>query len=296
MAVDPALKKTKELVRKRARRRRRAWITLAAAAGLGLVLAAGYLFWLRDSSLVEVRDVEVRGMPAGTEQADEIQATIEDSVGGMTTLHLDPDRLDRDLAGFPRIESSAIEADFPNRATVTVRLRQDGSILGAGPDALLIAGDGTVLGPAGESAEKLPRIDGGGSDGSTASAEATPTDESTAPPEGSATSAGAVPSAGTAPPAGAMLEGPQLAQALVLGAAPSEIGSFLDRSDFGKDGVAVTLSNGLVLLFGDATSIEEKWRAAASVIADPELSGAGYVDLSVPRRPAVGSGYEPDGG
>jgi hypothetical protein len=49
----------------------------------------------------------------------------------------------------------------------------------------------------------------------------------------------------------------------------------------------VVLSNGLVLLFGDASRAIEKWKAAASVIADPELSGADYVDLSVPRRPAV---------
>jgi len=51
--------------------------------------------------------------------------------------------------------------------------------------------------------------------------------------------------------------------------------------------VEVTLSNGLVLAFGDPTQIDLKWRAAAAVIADPGLTDAVYVDLAVPRRPAV---------
>lgn len=260
MARKTSLKQTAELARVRARKRRRAWFTISAVLALGLVLAAGYQFWLRDLSLFEIRDLQVRGVTAGTREGDEITAAVERAAGQMTTLHLDPELLEQELAGFARVGSSAIEADFPNGATVTVSLRSDGSVLGSGPDALLIATDGTVLGVAGEAKGDLPLI----ADGER--------------------------------PDGARLEGPALAQALVLGAAPGEIRSFVDRSEFGGNGVKVTLSNGLVLLFGDATAIDQKWRAAASVISDPELSEASYVDLSVPRRPAVGTGSTIGGG
>ncbi|MBK5110455.1 MAG: FtsQ-type POTRA domain-containing protein [Thermoleophilia bacterium] len=254
MAEDRSLKQTAELARKNARKRRRAWITVSLVLAVGLALAAGYQFWLRDSSLVEIRDLQIQGVTAETDQGEEITATVKQAVGGMTTLHLDPGGLERDLARFPRVESADIEADFPNGATVTVGLRSDGSVLGTGEDAVLIATDGTVLGPAGEAGGRLPVI----ADGESAD--------------------------------GGRLEGPELAQATVLGATPDEIRSFVERSEFGKNGVEVILSNGPVLVFGDDSSVDQKWRAAASVISDPELTDAGYVDLSLPRRPAVGTG------
>lgn len=260
MAEGTSLKQTAEMVKVRARRRRRAAYTISVVLALGLVLAAGYQFWLRDLSLFEIRDLNVQGVTTGSREGDGITAAVERAAGQMTTLHLDPDLLAGELAGFPRVESAKIDADFPNAATATVRLKSDGSVLGSGRDALLVATDGTVLGQAGEAEDELPAI----ADGER--------------------------------PDGDRLEGPALAQALVLGAAPDEIRSFVDRSKFGGNGVEVTLSNGLVLVFGDATAIDQKWRAAASVIADPELGGASYVDLSVPRRPAVGTGDDLGGG
>jgi hypothetical protein len=130
-------------------------------------------------------------------------------------------------------------------------------VFGDGADALLIASDGTVLGSPGDMVDQLPLVGSGD------------------------------------PPRDGRLDGRALEQAVVLGAVPRELRSYVDRSDFGRDGVEVTLSNGLVLLFGDSTKAEQKWKAAASVIADPGLTDAGYVDLSVPRRPAVGTGDGP---
>ena len=53
------------------------------------------------------------------------------------------------------------------------------------------------------------------------------------------------------------------------------------------DGVQVLFENGLVMLFGDPSHADQKWRAAAALIADPNFDTSSYVDLSVPRRPAV---------
>jgi hypothetical protein len=58
--------------------------------------------------------------------------------------------------------------------------------------------------------------------------------------------------------------------------------------------VVVELDDGLTMLFGDSTHVDQKWRAAAALIADPNFDTSGYVDLTVPRRPAV-SPEVPDG-
>lgn len=242
---------TAQLARGRERRRRR-FIMLAFVLLISAVaLFAFYQYWLRDSSLVGITDLQVNGVTTETEEGKQIESAVEVATGEMTTLHLKPELLDEELARFPRVRSATIESGFPHSATVTVDQRADGSVFENGDDALLIATDGTVLGTAGQGTEDLPRIGAGD------------------------------------PPAGDLLEGRTLVQALVLGTVPKELSSFVDESDFGKDGVEVTMSNGLVLLFGDASKADQKWRAAASVIADPDLIDASYVDLSVPRRPAV---------
>ena len=243
---------TAELARKRERRRRRFTIMAALLLLAGVGLYAGYQYWLRDSSFVEIRDLQVNGVTTDTEEGKQIRSAVEVAAGEMTTLHLKPEVLEEELSRFPRVRSATIEADFPHSATVTVDQRTDGSVFNTGVDELLIATDGAVLGTAGQATEGLPEIGSGD------------------------------------PPAGDRLEGPTLVQALVLGAVPTALRSYVVESDFTKDGVEVTLSNGLVLLFGDASKADQKWRAAASVISDPDLYDAGYVDLSVPRRPAVG--------
>ena len=225
---------------------------------VGVGVFAGFQYWFRDSSFVEIRHLRVQGVTEDTDEAKQIRSAVALAAGEMTTLHLKPGLLDEELARFPRVRSAKIESAFPNKATVTVDLRRNGSVFDVGTDALLIATDGTVLGTAGQGTEDLPKIVEGN------------------------------------PPQGVQLDGRAKVQALVLGAVPSKLQSHVEKSGFGKDGVEVTLSNGLVLLFGDASKTDQKWRAAASVIADPDLSNASYVDLSIPRRPAVRSSEMPD--
>jgi cell division septal protein FtsQ len=64
------------------------------------------------------------------------------------------------------------------------------------------------------------------------------------------------------------------------------------RSFYGKSGIDVELRSGVELRFGDASRAAEKWRAAATVLADPAITALDYVDLQAPQRPAVyGSGH-----
>ncbi len=242
---------TAELARRRERRRRRLVMLVAGGLIAAVAVFAGYTYWLRDSSLVKIKDLEVVGVSSHTEEGSQIVGAVEVAVGEMTTLHIKPEVLAEEMSRFPRVESAKIEGDFPNGATVTITERGNGSVFDTGSKKLLIATDGTVLGTAGAGTEDLPSIAVGD------------------------------------PPAGPKLEGRTLTQALVLGAVPDELRKYTEKSEMSKEGVEVTMSNGLVLLFGDSSKADQKWKSAASVIADPNLVDASYVDLTVPRRPAV---------
>ncbi len=90
------------------------------------------------------------------------------------------------------------------------------------------------------------------------------------------------------PPPGGRLAGPLLQQARVLGAAPPALRPYVESSYYGESGVDVELASGIELRFGDDSQVEEKWRAAAAVLADPETTALDYVNLHAPRHPAIG--------
>lgn len=246
-------------IRGRVARRRRLRLVGLLALVLAIGLAISWFTWLRDLPVFEIRDVRVTGLETlstaeDQEEAAALTRTVTTSLGGMTTLHVRQDELDRALARWPRVAGVDVSTEFPNGATARLDLREDGSVIGEGDTAVLVATDGTLLGPVGEGTGTLPLIGG------------------EPPPDDRAT-----------------LGGPRLSQAIVLGSVPTEIRPFVDRSRIGEKGIEVELTNGLLLIFGDDTKPEAKWKAATTVIADPELAGAGYVDLTVPWRPAVGS-------
>jgi hypothetical protein len=90
------------------------------------------------------------------------------------------------------------------------------------------------------------------------------------------------------PPKNGRLAGPMLQQARVLGAAPPALRPYLAASRYGESGVDVETSSGIELRFGDASLAAQKWKAAAAILADPEITALDYVDLHAPGRPAYG--------
>lgn len=225
--------------------------TLALCA-IAFALAAAYTWWLRDSSLVAVKTVKVEGVPAGSANAAAVREALADAARGMTTLHLRPAALEEAVKPFPLVKSVSAEAGFPNSLTIRVTERRPAALIGTGSDALAVAADGTILRGVPASELQLPRL---------------PLSEA---------------------PKRQRLTGTTLEQTLVLGAAPKALRPFLDRSFYVEEGVVVELVSGIELRFGPAAKAREKWRAAAAVLADPELTVLDYVDLSAPRRPAVG--------
>ena len=131
--------------------RRRVFMVLAAC----LVLAAGFQFWLRDSTLVAVENVKVTGLT--TKDASRVRAALVSAAHTMTTLHVDQAELEDAIAAYPVVRALEVQADFPHRLDIRVIEHRPAAIIGGLP----VAGDGTIL--RGLPVEgRLPEIDARG--------------------------------------------------------------------------------------------------------------------------------------
>ncbi len=234
-------------------RARRGLVILLVSA---LAVGAVYRLWIRDAPFVSVDRVTVTGL--STDDADRVRAALVSTARTMTTLHVERDRLERVVAGYPVVRALEIETDFPHAMSIRVVEHRPVAIVVTGGARLPVAADGTVLdGLPVEGRLPLVRADGGLRSNRLADPDAV----------GAARIAGAAP-------------GP-------LRHRLREIGHESDR------GYVAQLRRGPELVFGSAAHLRAKWVAAARVLADADTQGATYVDLRVPGRPAVGGlGFE----
>ncbi len=226
-------------------------------AVIGIVvgaLAAGYFFWLRDSSLVAVTNVDVVGVASGDRA--EIVSELTAAGESMSTLHVQPDRVDRVAARFPTIESVTLDANFPHGLRIEVSERPPALLVKAGDQEVPAAADGTILNGVdvpGEDALPVLEVDG------------------------------------DLPTGARRLSDEPLQEALVVGAAPEPLRPLIEGVRYAKDyGVELTLKGGIPVRFGSGSRADAKWAAAAAVLADPELDALTYLDVRVPERPAAG--------
>lgn len=90
------------------------------------------------------------------------------------------------------------------------------------------------------------------------------------------------------PPQATRVQGQVLEQVRVLAATPAALRPYVEDTYFGESGVDVNLTSGIELRFGNSAGAARKWRAAAAVLANPELTSLDYVDLHAPAHPGVG--------
>ena len=229
------------------RQRRR----LAALAAVAVVMVAGYLLWLRDSSLVEVRAVTVTGL-AGSD-SERIRAALESTARNMTTLHVDRGKLERAASAFPVVRALEVKADFPHGMRIHVLQEVPAAVLASGTRRVAVAADGTILtGLAVPAGLPLIRVSG-------------------AMPRLRVAAAG------------------DRARVAVAAGVPAGLRPRLQavRHERGR-GVVALMRDGPKLIFGDAARVAAKWAAAAGVLADRDAAGADYVDVRIPERPAAG--------
>jgi cell division protein FtsQ len=212
----------------------------------------GAWVWLRDSSLVAVNGVTVTG--ASGPSAGRIDAALEAAAHGMSTLHVNVGKLRAAVSEFPSVKNIKVATSFPHGMRIQVIEQQAVAVLSAPGQRAAVAGDGTVLRDS-----SLP---------------------------------GGLPTV----PVGALPSGSQvtdartLAMLAVLGAAPYQLLDHVQSvADNAAHGVVVQLRNGPSLYFGAPGLGSAKWTAASEVLADAGSVGAGYIDVTDPRRPAAGA-------
>ncbi|MEA2347106.1 MAG: cell division protein FtsQ, partial [Thermoleophilaceae bacterium] len=218
---------------------------------LAVVLSAAYVFWFRDISWFQIRKVSVAGLT--TSQAPQIERELERTAKDMTTLHVDLPELRRAVRAYPVVQAINAEPQFPTGLKIGIQERPPGAILET-PDGhvMPVAADGTAL--PGVRAEGIARV----------SVLELPTGPRVTDPEA------------------------QVAVA-VAAAAPKPLGaSIASIQAADTEPISVKLQNGTELIFGDKGALDEKWAAAAAALADPDIGGAGYIDVTLPDRPVAG--------
>ncbi len=211
-------------------------------------LAAAYVFWFRDSSFVQIETVNV----TGANVAPGVEEELSSAATGLSTLHLDRGAIEAAVADNPAVVALKIQTDFPHAVTIDVESRTPAGWLDV-DGGTLISADGTVLGTGVDRPDGVPEIAGSGD---------------------------AIAERAT---------GAELASARVLGAVPAPLQEQVVKATVDdQHGVVVALNGGIELRFGSPGAADQKWRAAAAVLADPKLTSAVYIDLSVPSRPVVG--------
>lgn len=223
------------------------------AAVIVLVLACvGGWFWLRDSPLVSVNRVTVTG--ASGPDAAQIDQTLEAAARGMTTLDMNVGKLREAVAQFPSVQDLRVSTAFPHGLRIQVIEQQPVAVLVASGQRVVVAGDGTVL-------------------RDTSAARGLPT----------------IPVA--ALPGARIRDSRTLSILGILAAAPYQLLDHVQSAtESSAHGVVVELRNGPSLFFGEPGLAVAKWIAARDVLADPGSAGAGYIDVTDPRRPAAGTG------
>lgn len=225
---------------------------LLVGAVVAALLAGLYFLWLRDSSLVAVEQVSVTGLTS--RDSERLRAALTSTAETMTTLHVEPERLERAAASFPVVAAIEVTRDFPHGLRIHVVEHRPAAVVDVDGRDVPIAGDGSVL--AGMPVEgDLPAIELSG-----------------------------------ALPARRLPPGAARDSARVAGGAPAVIARRLESvgREGGARGVVVQVEDGPEIVFGGAERVAAKWAAAVRVLADEEAAGAAYVDVRIPERPVAG--------
>lgn len=248
----PALaERRRAIARQRGRRRRSGALLL-----LGTAAAAALLYWLATGPLLAVQDVSLRGYDR--DDRGELVADLTAAAGKGTILAPAVAEMRAAAATHPWVESIAVARTWPRGLKVEVRQAEPVAVAAVGDRSVLVAASGRVL------AER----------------------------EGSP-GVGWLRLADEPPPPGGTLPGPQRAAVTFIAAAPPEVGSRVRALTAGRDGVlAGRLDGGPDLRLGPPERLEAKATALALVLESlsaAELRDAGYIDLTFPERPALGS-------
>src|SRR3954468_18355380 len=125
-------------------RRGRRLLRLALGLIVALAAAAAGWMWLRDSSLVAVRDVQITGVTAS--DGHQVRTALETTALEMTTLHVRPQALEDATASLASVASVEVASDFPHTLRIHVTERRPVAALAPeGEQRIPVTGDGVVM-------------------------------------------------------------------------------------------------------------------------------------------------------
>jgi cell division protein FtsQ len=227
-------------------------------AGLALVLlAVGAYAGARETSVFAVRTLEIVG---GTPRVQaEVRAALAPELG-RSLVKVSGDEINRRIAGSPNVLSVSIDRAFPHTLRVIVRPERPVLLLRRGADGWVVSARGRVQREVRNTKlSTLPRL-------------WVPRETAIAVGEILAPESGGRAAAALAP-----LKGGLFGSVRFVRADPGEL--------------TLVLRSGLEIRLGDLRDVRLKVAIARRILA---VIGAyttrGYIDVSVPERPVVGSG------
>jgi cell division protein FtsQ len=228
--------------------RRLCWLVVIV-----LVVGVGAA-WLRDSSVVAVKHVEIDG--ASGQDSERLRSALTSAAHDMTTLHVREGELKTAAEPYPTVASISVKRKFPHTLSITVKSREPVAQIVAQGTRQAVAADGVILRGVKPGAVPVVRMD--------------------------------------TLPSGTRVNGGRALRAIqILGAAPTPLRPKIKELAFAKDGIVIQLVKGPELRFGDASRPNAKWLAAARVLADKSSAGATYIDVAMPERPGAGGLEDP---
>ncbi|HET6870610.1 MAG TPA: FtsQ-type POTRA domain-containing protein [Solirubrobacteraceae bacterium] len=236
------------------RRRISVRVRVALAAVAVLALLGGAWLWVRDSSLVAVRNVTISGVYGP--EATQIRSALTLAARNMTTLDVRLGQLRTAVGPYPVVKDVRVSTQFPHGMRIRVIEQLPVGALTAGGRSVAVSGDGTLLqNVATGSLPQIPvRLLPGGSQ---------------------------------------ITDRPTLDSLALLAVTPARMLSRIAQvTDGSAHGLVAALRSGPSIYFGDASELDAKWIAATEVLADPSSAGAIYIDVSDPSRPVAGASPE----
>jgi cell division protein FtsQ len=224
---------------------------LVVAAVILVILGGGWL-WLRGSSLVAIRSVQVSGLSGPA--VPEIRAALTSSAESMTTLNLSVPALRKAVADYPYVRSLKVSRHWPHGLTISVDEQVPTALAVGGGRSAVVDADGRFLWDVGTAKVALPEV-----------------------------------VLGSAPTGQLLTDTHAIAAVKLLDAAPYALLAHVKSVGWTADhGLVAQLRNGPALYFGTAVAPASEWQAAVAVLANSSSKGASYIDVSNPERVAAG--------
>lgn len=216
-----------------------------------VALLGGAWLWLRQSSVVAVRRVSVAG--ASGPDAAHIRSALISAARDMTTLDVQMGHLRTAVSPYPVVKALRVSTQFPHGMRIQVIEQVPVAMVQVDGRRTPVAGDGTLLHDVTIGGQR-PTINL------------------------------------SVAPGGTRLTGIAATEVRMLAAAPDQLLAKVQlASSDATHGLVAQLRDGPRVYFGGADELTAKWDAVVAVLASPSSVGAGYIDVTIPTRPAAGT-------